>query len=139
MSVSFPKEEERILAFWDEIDAFQRQLELSKDRPNFTFYDGPPFSTGLPHYGHLLTSTIKDTIPRYWSMRGYHVERRFGWDTHGVPVEQAVDKKLGMSGPDAVAKLGIAQYNEECRKIVMDYCSLPSLSSLPVWCGQLKI
>lgn len=121
MSVSFPKEEERILAHWQEIDAFRRQLELSKGRKPYTFYDGPPFATGLPHYGHLLTSTIKDIIPRYWSMKGRHVVRRFGWDTHGVPIEQEIDKKLGMSGRDAVEKIGIAAYNNECRAIVMKY------------------
>jgi isoleucyl-tRNA synthetase len=101
MSVSFPHEEERILAQWtvgashstrpsstnaflQRIDAFQRQLELSANKKPYTFYDGPPFATGTPHYGHLLASTIKDIIPRYWSMKGHHVERRFGWDTHGA-------------------------------------------------------
>lgn len=78
---------------------------------------------GLPHYGHLLTSTIKDIIPRYWSMKGYHVVRRFGWDTHGVPVEYEIDKRLGMSGRDAVEKIGLAKYNAECKSIVMRYAS----------------
>jgi isoleucyl-tRNA synthetase len=78
---------------------------------------------GLPHYGHLLASTIKDIIPRYWSMKGFHVERRFGWDTHGLPIEHEIDKKLGISGKDAVMKLGLAKYNEECRAIVMRYSS----------------
>jgi isoleucyl-tRNA synthetase len=78
MSVSFPKEEERILAEWKRIDAFRTQLELTKDKPRWSFYDGPPFATGLPHYGHLLASTIKDIIPRYWTMKGRYVERRFG-------------------------------------------------------------
>ncbi|EOD50003.1 Isoleucyl-tRNA synthetase [Neofusicoccum parvum] len=123
MSISFPKEEERILALWKEIDAFQRQVELSKGKQPYTFYDGPPFATGLPHYGHLLASTIKDIIPRYWSMKGRYVERRFGWDTHGVPIEHEIDKKLGMSGKDAVAQLGLAKYNEECRAIVMRFAS----------------
>lgn len=84
---------------------------------------GPPFATGLPHYGHLLASTIKDIIPRYWSAKGRYVERRFGWDTHGLPIEYEIDKKLGMSGKDAVDKLGIAKYNEECRAIVMQYAT----------------
>jgi isoleucyl-tRNA synthetase len=78
-------------------------------------------SSGLPHYGHLLASTIKDIIPRYWSMKGYHVERRFGWDTHGIPIEHEIDKKLGISGKDAVMKLGLSKYNKECRAIVMRY------------------
>ncbi|KAF2840079.1 isoleucyl-tRNA synthetase [Patellaria atrata CBS 101060] len=121
MSIDFPAEEERILKGWQEINAFQRQVELSKGRPPYTFYDGPPFATGLPHYGHLLASTIKDIIPRYWSMKGRYVERRFGWDTHGVPIEYEIDKKMGISGKDAVAKLGIERYNEECRATVMKF------------------
>ncbi|KAI2475905.1 isoleucyl-trna synthetase protein [Pyrenophora tritici-repentis] len=123
MSIDFPKEEERVLARWKEIDAFLRQVELSKGKQPYTFYDGPPFATGLPHYGHLLASTIKDIIPRYWSMKGRYVERRFGWDTHGVPIEYEIDKELGMSGRDAVRELGIATYNEKCRAIVMRYAS----------------
>jgi len=121
MSMNFPAEEERILEQWREIDAFRRQVELSKGRKPYVFFDGPPFATGTPHYGHLLASTIKDIIPRYWSMKGRYVERRFGWDTHGVPIEYEIDKKLGMSGKDAVEKLGIAKYNEECRAIVMTF------------------
>jgi isoleucyl-tRNA synthetase len=80
-------------------------------------------ATGLPHYGHLLTGTIKDVVGRYWSMKGYHVERRFGWDTHGVPIEFEIDKRLSMSGPEAVRKLGIEGYNAECRAIVMQYAT----------------
>ncbi|EAW07459.1 isoleucine--tRNA ligase ILS1 [Aspergillus clavatus NRRL 1] len=123
MSIDFPAEEELILKNWREINAFGRQVELSRGRKPYTFYDGPPFATGLPHYGHLLASTIKDIIPRYWSMKGYYVERRFGWDTHGVPIEYEIDKKLGMSGLEAVEKLGIEKYNEECRAIVMRFAS----------------
>ncbi|TGO86428.1 hypothetical protein BPOR_0304g00020 [Botrytis porri] len=121
--MDFPKEEEEVLRKWKEINAFERQLELSEGKPRYTFYDGPPFATGLPHYGHLLASTIKDIIPRYWSMKGYHVERRFGWDTHGLPIEHEIDKKFGISGKDAVMKMGLAKYNEECRAIVMRYSS----------------
>lgn len=123
MSVDFPKEEERILGHWKEINAFLRQVELSKGKKPYTFYDGPPFATGLPHYGHLLASTIKDIIPRYWSMKGRYVERRFGWDTHGVPIEHEIDKKLGISGRDAVLQMGIEKYNAECKAIVMRYAS----------------
>ncbi|KAK4233624.1 isoleucyl-tRNA synthetase [Achaetomium macrosporum] len=123
MSVNFPKAEEEVLRHWREIDAFQTQLRLSQDRPRFTFYDGPPFATGLPHYGHLLTSTLKDIIPRYWSMKGYHVSRRFGWDTHGLPIEYEIDKRHGVSARDAVKQMGIEKYNAECRSIVMTYSS----------------
>ncbi|KAK4042770.1 tRNA synthetases class I-domain-containing protein [Parachaetomium inaequale] len=121
MSIDFPKEEEAIIARWREIKAFERQVELSQGNPNYTFYDGPPFATGLPHYGHLLASTIKDIIPRYWSMKGFHVERRFGWDTHGLPIEHEIDKKLGISGKAAVMEMGLEKYNAECRAIVMRY------------------
>ena len=121
MSINFPHEEELVLSRWKEINAFERQVELSKGRKIYSFYDGPPFATGLPHYGHLLASTIKDIIPRYWSMKGYHVERRFGWDTHGLPIEHEIDKKFGLSGKDAVLKMGMKNYNAECRAIVMRY------------------
>jgi len=121
MSIDFPKEEEAVLKRWKEIKAFERQVELSKGRKPFTFYDGPPFATGLPHYGHLLASTIKDIIPRYWSMKGHYVERRFGWDTHGLPIEYEIDKKLGLSGKDAVMEMGLSKYNAECRAIVMRF------------------
>ncbi|KAK3344458.1 tRNA synthetases class I-domain-containing protein [Lasiosphaeria hispida] len=121
MSIDFPKEEEATIERWRGIKAFERQVELSEGRPLYTFYDGPPFATGLPHYGHLLASTIKDIIPRYWSMKGFHVERRFGWDTHGLPIEHEIDKKLGISGKAAVMELGLENYNAECRAIVMRF------------------
>ncbi|KAK3314802.1 tRNA synthetases class I-domain-containing protein [Apodospora peruviana] len=121
MSIDFPKEEENTIERWREIKAFERQVEMSEGRPLYTFYDGPPFATGLPHYGHLLASTIKDIIPRYWSMKGFHVERRFGWDTHGLPIEHEIDKKLGISGKAAVMEMGLEKYNSECRSIVMRY------------------
>jgi isoleucyl-tRNA synthetase len=121
MSINFPQEELAVLQRWKEIKAFERQVELSKGREPYTFYDGPPFATGVPHYGHLLASTIKDIIPRYWSMKGHHVERRFGWDTHGLPIEHEIDKKLGISGRAAVMEMGIENYNLECRAIVMRF------------------
>lgn len=120
---SFPKEEEKVLSLWDEIDAFHTSLELTKDKPEFSFFDGPPFATGTPHYGHILASTIKDIVPRYATMTGHHVERRFGWDTHGVPIEHIIDKKLGITGKDDVFKYGLENYNNECRSIVMTYAS----------------
>lgn len=118
----FPNEEERILEFWDSIGAFERSLELSKDRPVFNFFDGPPFATGLPHYGHLLAGSIKDTVLRYAHLNGFHVERKFGWDCHGLPVEYEIDKKLDIKGREDVERIGgIAAYNKECREIVMRY------------------
>ena len=85
--VDFPALEQEILAFWKENDTFLKSLEQRKGGEEFVFYDGPPFATGLPHYGHLLAGTIKDVVPRYQTMRGKYVERRFGWDTHGLPIE----------------------------------------------------
>lgn len=118
---NFPKEEEKILHLWKRIDAFKTSLRLSEGKPRYLFYDGPPFATGLPHYGHLLAGTIKDVVTRYAHQSGYHVERRFGWDCHGLPVEFEIDQKLGIKGPEDVMKMGIAAYNHECRSIVMRY------------------
>ncbi|ORY04507.1 isoleucyl-tRNA synthetase [Basidiobolus meristosporus CBS 931.73] len=120
---NFPKEEEKILAFWKEIDAFRTSVKLSEGRKPYTFYDGPPFATGLPHYGHILAGTIKDIVTRYAHQTGHYVERRFGWDCHGLPVEYEIDKKLGIKGKDDVMAMGIEKYNEECRSIVMRYAS----------------
>nr|XP_042904270.1 isoleucine--tRNA ligase, cytoplasmic isoform X2 [Parasteatoda tepidariorum]XP_042904276.1 isoleucine--tRNA ligase, cytoplasmic isoform X2 [Parasteatoda tepidariorum] len=119
--IDFPKEEEKILQFWKSIDAFKNCLKQSKGKPKYTFYDGPPFATGLPHYGHLLAGTIKDIVTRVAHQSGFHVDRRFGWDCHGLPVEYEIDKTLDIKGPKDVEKLGIANYNNECRKIVMRY------------------
>jgi isoleucyl-tRNA synthetase len=117
----FPALEEAILKLWKDGDIFKRSVRGDKD---FVFYDGPPFATGTPHYGHLLAGTLKDVVPRYWAMRGYKVERRFGWDTHGLPVEMEIEKKLGLNGPDDVRAYGIDNYNEACRSIVLRYTDL---------------
>ena len=93
-----PELEERILAFWEENKIFEKSLEQTKGGKPFTFYDGPPFATGLPHYGHILASTIKDLIPRYQTMKGRFVRRRWGWDCHGLPIEEIVERALGISG-----------------------------------------
>eukprot|EP00271_Cylindrocystis_brebissonii_P013098 TRINITY_DN3268_c0_g1_i2.p1 TRINITY_DN3268_c0_g1~~TRINITY_DN3268_c0_g1_i2.p1 ORF type:complete len:1233 (+),score=293.29 TRINITY_DN3268_c0_g1_i2:403-4101(+) len=118
---SFPKEEEKILAFWTKVDAFHTQLKKTEGLPEYVFYDGPPFATGLPHYGHILAGTIKDVVTRYQSATGHHVVRRFGWDCHGLPVEYEIDQKFGVKTREDVLKMGIANYNEECRSIVMRY------------------
>lgn len=98
-------------------------MRLSEGRPLYTFYDGPPFATGLPHYGHILAGTIKDTVTRFAHQTGHHVSRRFGWDCHGLPVEHEIDKKLKIKGREDVMAMGIAKYNAECRGIVTRYCS----------------
>ncbi|KAM5260283.1 isoleucine--tRNA ligase, cytoplasmic isoform 2-T3 [Hipposideros larvatus] len=120
-NIDFPAEEEKILQFWFKFNCFQECLKQSKHRPRFTFYDGPPFATGLPHYGHILAGTIKDIVTRYAHQSGFHVDRRFGWDCHGLPVEYEIDKTLGIRGPEDVTKMGIVEYNNQCRAIVMRY------------------
>lgn len=121
--INFAEEEEKILKYWKKIDAFKTCLKQSKKRPKFTFFDGPPFATGLPHYGHVLAGTVKDIVTRWAHQSGFHVQRRFGWDCHGLPVEHEIDKTLGIKGPEDVMKMGIKKYNDECRKIVMRYSS----------------
>lgn len=118
---SFVEAEHEVLTLWRDKNIFQRSLEATRDCPPYVFYDGPPFATGLPHHGHLLASTIKDIAPRYFTMKGRYVERRFGWDCHGLPIEHEIDKKLGKSAQEAVAELGIKGYNDECRAIVDRY------------------
>jgi isoleucyl-tRNA synthetase len=117
----FPAMEEAVLRYWQEQKIFDRLLSEKAKRKWFGFYDGPPFATGRPHYGHLLAGTIKDMVPRYWTMRGYHVERRFGWDCHGLPVEFEMEKNLKLSGSLAIRAYGEDKFNEACRGIVMEY------------------
>ena len=118
---SFAQMEEEILNFWRQNDIFQKSIDERPKDKSFSFYDGPPFATGLPHYGHLLAGTIKDVIPRYKTMRGFRVERRFGWDTHGLPVEFEVEQSLGLNGRHEIENFGEGNFNEECRSIVLRY------------------
>jgi len=119
--VSFPEEEQRVLKLWHEGDTFRRSVAQRPIDKSYIFYDGPPFATGLPHYGHIVASTLKDIVPRYWTMRGFRVERRFGWDTHGLPIEMDVEKKLGLAGPSSIRAYGVDRFNEECRAGVLRY------------------
>lgn len=122
--VSFPEMEEQVLEFWNKQKTFEKSLELREGCQPYTFYDGPPFATGLPHYGHLIASTQKDIIPRYQTMRGHYVERRFGWDCHGLPVEMEMEKTMNLASKKEIAeKIGIAEFNEACRSIVLRYTS----------------
>jgi isoleucyl-tRNA synthetase len=122
---SFPKVEEQVLDYWKSDGTFQASVELRPAGENganeFVFYDGPPFANGLPHYGHLLTGYAKDVVPRYQTMRGKHVERRFGWDTHGMPAEIETEKQLGITHKSEIESMGIAEFNEACRKSVLEY------------------
>ena len=115
---SFVDMEHRVLELWARHNVFQRSLAATRRGKPYVFYDGPPFATGLPHHGHLVASVLKDVVPRYWTMKGRYVQRRFGWDCHGLPIEQEIDRSLGLSAKEAVAKLGVAGYNAECRGIV---------------------
>ncbi|SLM96322.1 isoleucine--tRNA ligase [Brevibacterium yomogidense] len=124
-SPSFPSLEQRILDFWDTDDTFRASVE-SRDagtagENEFVFYDGPPFANGLPHYGHLLTSYVKDVVPRYQTMRGKRVERRFGWDTHGLPAELEAMKQLGLKTKDEILEMGVGTFNEAARASVLKY------------------
>ena len=119
--IHFPELEKEILQFWRDEQIFQKSIDQRpEDRP-FIFYDGPPFATGLPHYGHLLAGTIKDVIPRYKTMRNFRVERRFGWDTHGLPVEYEVEQDLKLNGAEEIREFGVGKFNEACRSIVLRY------------------
>jgi len=117
----FPQIEERILARWSEQGTFQASIERRAGAPEFVFYDGPPFANGLPHYGHLLTGYVKDVVPRYQTMRGKRVERRFGWDCHGLPAEMEAEKELGVAGREQIEAFGIDKYNDACRRSVLKY------------------
>ncbi|HAK44564.1 MAG TPA: isoleucine--tRNA ligase, partial [Spirochaeta sp.] len=119
--VSFPKMEERILEYWEKNKIFERSIEQREGCKEYVFYDGPPFATGLPHFGHFVPGTIKDIIPRYQTMKGLQVSRRFGWDCHGLPVEYEMEKELGISGKKEIEDFGIAEFNESCRSIVLRY------------------
>lgn len=121
VKVSFPLMEEGVLEFWKEKNIFQRSIDQRAGQPDFLFYDGPPFATGLPHFGHIVQGTIKDIIPRYQTMKGMKVERRFGWDCHGLPVEYEMEKELGISGRSQIEEYGVAKFNEACRSIVLRY------------------
>lgn len=120
---NFPEQELEILSFWEEKNAFLASLEMNKGNKKYTFYDGPPFATGLPHHGHIAAGTIKDVVTRYAHQNGFDVERRFGWDCHGLPIEFEIDKEYGIKTKKDVMALGIAEYNDRCRSIVMRYSS----------------
>ena len=119
--VQFPQMEEDVLKYWAEGDVFKKSLDRNRGKERYTFYDGPPFATGLPHYGHLLAGTIKDIVPRYQTMRGKYVERRFGWDTHGLPIEALAQEALGIAGAPEIKKIGVDKFNEQCRSMVLKY------------------
>lgn len=118
-----PEAEKKVLKFWQEKKIFEKSLKKTEKGKPFTFYDGPPFATGLPHYGHILASTIKDVVPRYQTMKGRFVRRRWGWDCHGLPIEEIVERLLKISGKKEIEKIGIGKFNEICRSKVLEYAA----------------
>ncbi len=120
-SSRFPEMEENVLKFWQKDDTFQASIDQREGAEDYVFYDGPPFANGLPHYGHLLTGYVKDIVPRYQTMRGYHVPRVFGWDTHGLPAELEAEKQLGIKDKGEIETMGLAKFNEYCATSVLQY------------------
>jgi isoleucyl-tRNA synthetase len=118
---NLPEIEEKVLKFWQENKTFERSLKEREKNPAFSFYDGPPFANGLPHYGHILATVIKDSVTRFWSMAGFRAERRVGWDTHGLPVETEIEKLLNLKGKKDIEKFGIEKFNAACRTSVFRY------------------
>lgn len=119
--MNLPSVEKKILEFWDENKIFEKSLEIRRERKKYSFYDGPPFATGTPHYGHIVASTMKDAIPRYWTMKGYYVDRVWGWDCHGLPIENIAEQDLGITRKKEIEKIGVAKFNQFCRSKVLKY------------------
>lgn len=120
-NMNFVEREEKVLKFWKENRIFEKTLEKTKDGEEFSFYDGPPTANGKPHIGHILTRVMKDIIPRFKTMKGYHATRKAGWDTHGLPVELEVEKQLGMDGKQDIEKYGIEPFIQKCKESVWKY------------------
>ncbi len=120
-NLNFVDREKEVCQFWKENDIFQKSMDIRKDGPTYTFYDGPPTANGKPHIGHVLTRAIKDMIPRYRTMKGYMVPRKAGWDTHGLPVELEVEKELGLDGKEQIEQYGLAPFIEKCKESVWRY------------------
>jgi isoleucyl-tRNA synthetase len=120
-NLNFVEREKKTVQFWQEHDIFQKSMEQRKQGETYTFYDGPPTANGKPHIGHVLTRVIKDMIPRYRTMKGYMVPRKAGWDTHGLPVELEVEKKLGLNGKEQIEEYGMEPFIKECKESVWKY------------------
>jgi len=120
---NFPQIEEEIMKQWERDHIFERSVENRDQKSAYVFYDGPPFATGLPHYGHLVASTMKDIVPRYWTMNGRRVERRWGWDCHGLPIENIVEKEMNLNGRKDIEDFGIGKFNEACESKIGLYAT----------------
>src|SRR3989344_3324516 len=120
--IDLAKLEHEVLAYWDETKAFEKSVEIRPENKRYVFYDGPPFATGLPHYGHILTSVVKDVIPRYFTMKGYRVDRVWGWDCHGIPIENMIEKELELKGgKKGIEEMGIDKFNAACRAAILRF------------------
>ena len=115
------QKEEAVLKFWQEADTFNKSLAKEAPKGDYVFYDGPPFATGTPHYGHIVASIMKDIVPRYQTMRGYHVDRKWGWDCHGLPIENIVELELGTKSKKDIETMGVGKFNDLCRSKVFTY------------------
>jgi isoleucyl-tRNA synthetase len=122
-TLEFIEKEKEILDFWQKNKIFEQSIEQRPKNKGYVFYDGPPFATGLPHYGHILASLIKDAVPRYWTMRGFRIERRWGWDCHGLPIENLIEQELNLKNKKDIEKIGIDKFNQTCRESVLRYAS----------------
>ena len=122
--LNFPEMEKEIISYWTEQKTFQKSVDMRREAEEFVFYDGPPFANGLPHYGHIMISYVKDTIARFQTMNGKRVERRLGWDCHGLPAEMAAEKELNVSGHKAIEEFGIQKFNDFCRTNVLKYSTI---------------
>ncbi|NLB10058.1 MAG: class I tRNA ligase family protein, partial [Clostridiaceae bacterium] len=120
-NLDFQDREHKVLDFWREQEIFEKSVSNREGSPEFSFYEGPPTANGKPHIGHVLTRVIKDLIPRYRTMKGYRVQRKAGWDTHGLPVELEVERKLGINGKEEIEAYGIEPFIQECKKSVWTY------------------
>ncbi len=119
--MNLPKMEEGILEYWEKEKVFEKSVSNREGARRYSFYDGPPFATGAPHYGHIVASVMKDAVPRYWTMRGFQVERKWGWDCHGLPIENIAEKALGITRKKDIETLGVEKFNEFCRSTVLQY------------------
>ncbi|MBU1202428.1 isoleucine--tRNA ligase [Patescibacteria group bacterium] len=128
--MDFKDKEKEILDFWDKNQIFQKSIDKDAPQGDYLFYDGPPFATGTPHYGHLVASIMKDVVPRFWTMHGFRVARKWGWDVHGLPIENIVEKELGFATKKDIEKYGIDKFNENCRSRVMEYAD--------IWKGTIR-
>ena len=120
-SLDFVEREKEIVEFWKENEIFEKSVDKNEGGEEFSFYDGPPTANGKPHIGHILTRVMKDIIPRFQTMKGRHVLRKAGWDTHGLPVELEVEKTLGLDGKKQIETYGIEPFNDQCKKSVFKY------------------